>query len=117
MRVRRILLDEHEERIRREICPRCNKFSLQRSEVKTCQSIPKAKYKFVEHFWSCAGPDSFNCYFISSDLGDTLFESSEGVDVINFDDNPKTIGYLGAKIIKRRKNGERVEISPQAYVL
>jgi hypothetical protein len=115
MRVRRILLDEHAERVRRNKCPKCKKFFLQKHDVKEAKLLPKAKYKFVDHFWSCSGPDSFNCYFVSSDSGDTLFESSEGVEIIDFSTEIKP-QYSGGKIVKRLKNGDRINITPLTFV-
>jgi len=111
MRVRRLLLDEHEERLKRGLCPKCQRFSLQKIDVNESHPLPKVKYRIKESFWSCSGPESFNCYFISSIEGDTIFESADGVDVINFDTTP--VKYSGAKVIKRRKSGEIVEITPR----
>jgi len=111
MRVRRILLEEHEERLKRNKCPRCNNFSLQKINVKDCSNPPKTKFKLSDYFWSCGGPEAFKCYFISSDLGSTLFESSEGVEIIDFNigSQPK---YTGGKIVKRLKTGECIELKP-----
>lgn len=114
MRVRRILLDEHSERIRRDKCPKCNIFPLQKLEVKYQQQLPKTKYKLIDHFWACAGPDSFNCYFISSTSGDTVFESSEGVSIIDFNEE-KQINHKVGKIVKRLKTGQMVDITHLNY--
>jgi hypothetical protein len=112
MRVRRILLDEHSERLRRNRCPKCNNHPLHRVEVADQQHLPRTKYKIVDHFWTCSGPDSFNCYFISSISGDTVFESTEGVSIIDFEEIP--VPRKGGKIVKRTKSGHVIDLTPMS---
>lgn len=111
MRVRRILLDEYKERLRREKCPRCLKSSLQKLELTQDQPLPKTKYKFSESFWACSGPSGTSCYFMAGLASPVLFESAEGVDIIDFTED--YVKPTGAKIIRRR-GSERVEITSSA---
>ena len=113
MKVRRILLDEYKERLRREKCPRCLKFSLQKVEITQDQPLPKTKYKFLESFWVCGSPSGFSCYFMAGFASPILFESAEEVDIIDFTED--YVKPSGAKIIRRR-GGECVEIKPLSVV-
>lgn len=110
MRVRRILLDEHKERLRRGQCPRCNKFSLQKLEISAEKPGPQVRYKLAQDYWACSGPAGFSCYFMSGIQDTTMFESAEGVDLIDF--TQESVRPQGAKIIRRR-GGECVNIVSQ----
>ncbi len=113
VKVRRILLDEYKERLRRGKCPRCLKSSLQMVEITQDQPLPKTKYKFLESFWVCGSHPDFSCYFMAGLASPILFESAEGVDIIDFTED--YVKPSGAKIIRRR-GGECVEIKPPAAV-
>ena len=106
MRVRRLLLDEHCERIRRNICPRCKKFSLK--EIFADQ-LPKTKYKSDKSAWICEGHEDFSCYMLSSSSSDVLFETSEGVTLIDFSENDNQLKKSQSTVVRRRA-GEVTEI-------
>ena len=110
MKVRRILLDEYKERLRRNQCPRCNKFSLQKLDVLPGVPSPVARYKLTKSYWACSGPSGFSCYFMSDIQDATMFESAEGVDLIDFTE--ETTRPQPTKIVRRR-GGERVNIVSQ----
>jgi hypothetical protein len=106
MRVRRLLLDEHCERIRRNICPRCKKFSLK--EIFTDQ-LPKTKYKSHKSVWTCEGHEDFSCYILSSQSSDVLFETCEGVSLIDFSENDLQTKKVKSTVFRRRA-GEVTEV-------
>lgn len=109
VKVRRILLDEHKERLKRSKCPRCNKFQLKKIEIAESQPLPATKYKLTKDYWICGGPSNFLCYFMSGISGPILFESAEDVELIDFTEEYSK--PASAKIVRRR-GGECVEITP-----
>jgi hypothetical protein len=110
MKVRRLLLDEHAERLKRNICPRCKKFSLNEISINEENPAPPAKFKIIGSYFACSGPLGYNCYFISSIKGSTVFESSECVDPIEFNEEPVK---APVSTVVRRRNG--VIISKLVY--
>ena len=111
MKVRRILLDEHAERLRRGTCPRCNKFSLVNIQVNKGQQLPRSKYKICNSYWECSGPDKFLCFFMSDLSGSVVFESSDGVSLIDFTVENEKNNY--ARLVRRRA-GNCVDLTPRS---
>lgn len=110
MKVRRILLDEYKERLRRSQCPRCKKFSLQKLDITPDIPTPTSRYRLTKSYWACSGPAGFSCYFMSDIQDTTMFESAEGVDLIDFTE--ENVKSQPTKIVRRRK-GECVSIVSQ----
>jgi hypothetical protein len=102
MKVRRLLLDEHTERLKRSKCPRCKTSSLQEVDVSSIICLPQTKYKFEKSYWVCGGPMGHDCYFLSSMSGSTLFESVEGVPPIDFIEEPP---QTARSTVVRRRGG------------
>lgn len=110
MKVRKLLSEEHEERLKQSICPRCKSHQL--IEVVKGNETPKLKYDPGHVFWACSGPLGQKCFLISSCYVDTIFETSEETKPVSFNEEQKTSStpYTGARIIRRRK-GEISDIT------
>jgi hypothetical protein len=105
MKVRRLLLDEHAERLKRNKCPRCNNASLQEVDVSSATCLPQTRYKFEKTYWICGGHMGHDCYFLSSISGNTLFESAEGAPPIDFIEEPPQAAKTARSTVVRRRGG------------
>ncbi len=102
MKVRRLLLEEHEERLKQSVCPRCKSHQLIQA-VKGSET-PKLRYDPGHVFWTCSGPLGQKCFLMSSCYVDTIFETSDETKPVSFDQEQKVSPpYTGARIVRRRK--------------
>ncbi len=104
MKVRRLLKEEHEERLRKGYCPRCKTYSLINVEITKFVDLPPVKHKLIQSYWKCNGPHGFLCYFISSEKGPVIFESANGTKPVEFSEQKEDNKI--STIIRRKKKVE-----------
>jgi hypothetical protein len=107
MRVRRLLADEHAERLKQLKCPRCKNHALH--SATRGEDTPHLRYEPGEIFWACSGPAGQSCYLLSSAAAETIFETSDGTKAVCFDEAPPQ-PPPAARIVRRR-HGECVDIT------
>lgn len=112
MRVRRLLADEHAERLRQVKCPRCKSNDLHLA----CKNeeMPRLRHDPGEKFWICSGPEGKFCYILSSASVETIFETSEGTKPVSFEEVLKVPPPSVARIVRRR-HGECIDITNIAH--
>lgn len=108
MRVRRLLSDEHEERLKQVTCPRCKMHHLR--QAVNGDFKPILKYNLGENYWICSSEEGARCYLLSSKDVDIVFETSEGTKPVSFEEPPVSPPVSFARIIRRRK-GEVIDIT------
>jgi hypothetical protein len=102
MRTRRLITDEYQERLDQRLCPRCKKHHLGRVDVEDAESLPKSRFKFEYFLWVCQSDLGHQCYWLSSDLGKAIFESSEGNSPVDFGEPVKKVEEK-TTVIRRKK--------------
>jgi hypothetical protein len=105
MRIRRLIREEYEERIKKRYCPRCKTYSLVNVEINNYIDLPLVRHKFIHSFWKCSGPHGFLCYFLSSDKGTTIFESFTGVKPVEYSNEEPVI--QNPTVIRRTKESRK----------
>lgn len=109
MKVRKLLLEEHEERLKQSICPRCKSHQLIQT-VKGIETL-RLRYDPGNIHWICSGPLGQRCFLMSSCHVDTIFETSEETKPVSFEENVKiTPQNTGARIVRRR-HGQILDIT------
>ena len=103
--MRKLLLEERDERLKQKICPRCKKFNLVETSLESYQR-PHVRYKMSETLWSCSSPSGPFCYILAGEKDSTIFETSDEVEPVEFFEN-KSIN--STKVIRRR-GGEVFEV-------
>lgn len=112
MKFRRLISEEQAERLKKPVCPRCKKYSLLRVRTEENLKMPNVKFRLGEYLWTCSGPSGSFCYILSDNDVNTLFETSDDVPRVSFEetnDRPPSL-------IVRRRAGSCVQITSSLAV-